>query len=63
MINEELNEFSAGLKVSGHEYHKEVIDGENIFIGDEGILGVHEVLITWKAIKKIYILGKKQGKV
>ena len=43
----------------GHIYNKYVLNGQNILLGKDGILGKNE-LIEWNTIRKIYIIGKKQ---
>jgi len=45
-------EISEGLKMGGIIYYNIRIPGGNVFVGEEGILGLNRIHIPWKIIEK-----------
>jgi hypothetical protein len=50
LVKEQLYEH---LKIEGHDYQILDMQGKQIFVSAEGILGEHHVFISWEDIKDL----------
>ena len=54
IVKESLNkELQEGLRIHGVTYHSVQTPQGKVHVGNEGILGHNDILVSWETIKKL----------